>query len=163
MAEQFQIWSRSKDRTGNNTAGNSLRVVIFYKMLCKYCAPLNCFIPNISANKIAFAINCKGVAFSCRDACTLIPVKVFIQKWMKVGGWRHYVQHTTLSSTKTTSELGKISSSAQAWVLLLKEKCPSVTAFDPRLVLIWWNWQPFNRKQSCLILCDYFIATFILK
>lgn len=49
-------------------------------MLCKYCVPLNCFFPIINANKTAFTIHCKGVGVSCRDACTLLTVKVFIQK-----------------------------------------------------------------------------------
>lgn len=100
------------------------------------------FPPNLKGTQLGFATHCKGVDVLLWDSCASLPSRRILSE-LNEGTEQHNVQGSFKCWDSIRAQL-KTPRAAQAWMKLLKEKCPSVTAFDPRLVRS-------GGTDSCLI------------
>lgn len=128
--------------TGNRPVGSSLRMLNFCRSLFSIVhIYIFFFFPNLKGTKLGLATHCKGVDVLW-DSCASLPTRGILSE-VNEGTEQHNVQGSFKCWGSIRAQL-KTPSAAQAWMKLLKEKCPSVTAFDPRLA------RP-GGTDSCLI------------
>lgn len=156
---QFQMGFPSWGSTGNRQFIENAQFL--YKS-SKYCTHLHSSFPNLNGTKLGLATSCEGsVDVLLGVSCASLPNRRLLSE-QNEGTKQHNVQGSFKCWDSIRTQL-KTPQRCPGMNEAIKGKVSKCDCLWSKVGEIWWNWQPFNRKQSRLILPGSFLASFILS